>query len=222
MRVPCRPPSIGVVVQPTNRTSLVWCPNQEIVAVILRPKSLNHICQFWGPNRKTQAISFEAKPEKTIPAALRPNHWQTVSVVLRLNHWQTIDIGFEAQPRNLRFSSPRAQCRLHAVSPDLPVTEYLTCAIIPGPLHQVSYSCHDHRHCPSCRTYHLHTTRQENTILQNVTDSNSNLGMPMTNHISNQDTDHLVFQGLSSWFLFYSIFYEVFDLTVFFRALEVA
>jgi MinD superfamily P-loop ATPase len=45
-------------------------------------------------------------------------------------------------------------------------TEYPTCATIPGPLQQVSYSCHDHRRCTSCRTCHLHTRRQANVILQ--------------------------------------------------------
>jgi hypothetical protein len=49
---------------------------------------------------------------------------------------------------------------------DRPVTEYLTCATIPDPLHQVSYSCHDLHRCTSCRTCHLHTTRQANVIFQ--------------------------------------------------------
>jgi hypothetical protein len=52
--------------------------------------------------------------------------------------------------------------------PDHPITEYLTCTTIPGPLHQVYYSCHDtHRYLPY-RTYHLHTTRQANTILHMI------------------------------------------------------
>jgi hypothetical protein len=45
------------------------------------------------------------------------------------------------------------------------VTEYLTCAIIFGPLHLVSYSYHDPHRCTPCRTCHLYTTRQANTIL---------------------------------------------------------
>jgi hypothetical protein len=49
---------------------------------------------------------------------------------------------------------------------DRPATEYPTCATIPGPLHQVSYSCHGPRRCTPCRTCHLHTTRQANAILQ--------------------------------------------------------
>jgi hypothetical protein len=71
-------------------------------------------------------------------------------------------------------------------------TEYLTCVTIPGPLHQVSYSCHDPHHCTPCRTCHLHTTRQANVILQTKQDkekqnktilnSNSNLAKSMTHH----------------------------------------
>jgi hypothetical protein len=47
-----------------------------------------------------------------------------------------------------------------------PTTEYPVCATIPGALHQVSYSCHDPRCCMLCHTFHLHSTRQANTILQ--------------------------------------------------------
>jgi hypothetical protein len=75
---------------------------------------------------------------------------------------------------------------------DHPANEYPTCATIPGPLYQVSYSCHDPHHCmPHC-TCHLHTTRQANTILHTnkdkgktneiVLDSNSNLAKSMTHH----------------------------------------
>jgi hypothetical protein len=91
---------------------------------------------------------------------------------------------------------PTSQSSGHQVS-DLWLT-------IIGPLHQVSYSCYDHRRCPPCRTCHLHTTRQANAILhtnqgncveprkcprfefkpQHVNDSSQ----------SNQETDHLVSQ----------------------------
>jgi hypothetical protein len=77
---------------------------------------------------------------------------------------------------------------------DRPVVEYPTCVTIPGPLHQVSYSCHDPHRCTPCRTCHLHTTSQANAIhpgfvfkpLQ-VNDSSQ----------SNQETDHLISQNLS-------------------------
>jgi hypothetical protein len=39
---------------------------------------------------KTVVTGFEAKPVKTVRAVLRPNHSQTV------------DLGFKAQPKNLR------------------------------------------------------------------------------------------------------------------------
>jgi hypothetical protein len=88
-------------------------------------------------------------------------------------------------------------------SPDHPTIEYLTCVTIPGPLHQVSYSFHDPSHCLSCRTCHLHTTRQANTILlmiqdkgktiETVLNSNSNLAKSMTHH--NQTKE------LITWFL---------------------
>jgi hypothetical protein len=45
------------------------------------------------------------------------------------------------------------------------VTEYPTCATISGPLHLVSYSYHDPRRCTPCRTCHLYSMRQANTIL---------------------------------------------------------
>jgi hypothetical protein len=79
-------------------------------------------------------------------------------VVLSPNHWQTVDLGIKAQPRNPRSSSPRARCRSYMALPNLP--------IIPGPLHQVSYSYHNPHRCPPYRTCHLHTTRQVNAILQ--------------------------------------------------------
>jgi hypothetical protein len=89
--------------------------------VILRPKSPNRSCRFWCLNREIRATGFETEPGENAPVVLRPNHWQTVLVVLRLNHWQTIDLGFEPQPKNPRSLSPRARCRPHTVSPDLPI-----------------------------------------------------------------------------------------------------
>jgi hypothetical protein len=40
---------------------------------------------------------------------------------LRSNHSQTVDLGFEAQPRNPRSSSPRARCRSHTAPPNLSI-----------------------------------------------------------------------------------------------------
>jgi hypothetical protein len=56
---------------------------------------------------------------KTIATGFEPKPAKTVRVVLRPNHSQTINLGFEAQPRNSRSSSPRAWCRSHKAPPDL-------------------------------------------------------------------------------------------------------
>jgi hypothetical protein len=87
--------------------------------------------------------------------------------------------------------------------PDHLATEYLTCATIPNPLHQVSYSCHDHHRCLPCCTCQRHTRIQTNMILQmkqdkgktivTVPDLNSNLTKSMTHH--NQTKE------LTTWFL---------------------
>jgi hypothetical protein len=121
----------GIIDKPSS--TWFWGPNKETVAVILRPKSPNRSCRFWGPNRETlhhwfwgqtgrnrhhrfwgqtgenRSSSFETKP------------LTSVSVVLKPNHWEIVDFGFEAQLRNPRSSSPRARCRLHTVSSDLPI-----------------------------------------------------------------------------------------------------
>jgi hypothetical protein len=104
---------------------------------------------------------------------------------------------------------------VHSVTrpPDHPATEYLTCVTIPGPLQQVSYSCHDPHRCPPCRTYHLHTMRQANVnVLTNkikVVESMKCLGFKFKSRQdndssqSNQGTNHLVSQFLIPSFLLY-------------------
>jgi hypothetical protein len=127
---------------------------------------------FWGPNHQSISASFraqtekstgfEAKLEKTLTTGFKVKPEKTVWVVLRSNHSQTIDLGYEAQPRNLRFSSPHARCRSHTVPPDLSITRpSSTWPMRPSPvLCTRSPSCHDPRHCTPCYTCHLHTTRQ--------------------------------------------------------------
>jgi hypothetical protein len=62
-----------------------WEPNQKTVAVILKPKLPNWICQFWGPNRKTlHHLGFEAQPRNPLPV-LRPNRDKPSPPVLRSN-----------------------------------------------------------------------------------------------------------------------------------------
>jgi hypothetical protein len=148
---------------------------QKTVVVILSPKSLNRSYRFLGSNRKTLhhlifmlnqetvTTNFEPKPEKPSPPVLRPNRRKPFQWF-----WgQTID---KLSTLVLRLNQETRTPRLHVHSADRtrrhPTTEYPTCATILGPLHQVSYSYHDPRCCTSCRTYHLHTTRQANMILQ--------------------------------------------------------
>jgi hypothetical protein len=127
--------------------------------------------------------------------------------------------GFEAKPLTNRrpwfwgstkkpallVSTCQVQTAHGATRPlDRPATEYLTCATILSPLHQVSYSCHDPRRCTPCRTYHLHTTRQANAILQwNKDKRKTKWNCPgfefrprqvNDSSQSNQGTDHLVSQ----------------------------
>jgi hypothetical protein len=73
----------------------------------MKPSTTFHRHWFWVQTGETVTTNFESKSEKTVLAVLMPNHRQTV------------DIGFEAQSRNLRFSSPCARCRSHTASPDL-------------------------------------------------------------------------------------------------------
>jgi hypothetical protein len=69
------------------KPSWFWGPNQEIVAVILRPKSPNQSCRFWGPNRKTlHHLGFEAQP-RNWPLVLRPN-WEKPSPPILRPNWR--------------------------------------------------------------------------------------------------------------------------------------
>jgi hypothetical protein len=80
---------------------------------------------------------------------------------------------------------------------------------IPSPLHQVSYSCLDLHRCPPCRTCHMHTTRQANTILHtNKGNSVEPRKYPRFkfkhHHVNdssqlNQETDHLVYLLLGEY-----------------------
>jgi hypothetical protein len=69
---------------------------------VLRPKPRNPPPPwFWGSTKKP-TTGFEVKPRKTIATSFEAKLAKTVRVVLRSNHSQTVDLGFEAQPRNLR------------------------------------------------------------------------------------------------------------------------
>jgi hypothetical protein len=57
---------------------------------------------FEAKSGETVATSFEAKLAKTVVTGFETKPAKIVRVVLRPNHSQTVDLGFEAQPRNLR------------------------------------------------------------------------------------------------------------------------
>jgi hypothetical protein len=78
MCVPCRPPSVGFVAQPTNRSPLGF---------EAQTKELSR--WFWGPNHQTRAVGFEAQTG-------RPS----TTLVLRLN--QETDHRFWGQTRRNR------------------------------------------------------------------------------------------------------------------------
>jgi hypothetical protein len=52
---------------------------------------------------KTVAAGFEDKPIETVATSFEAKPTKIVRVILRPNHSQTVDLGFETQPRNLRF-----------------------------------------------------------------------------------------------------------------------
>jgi hypothetical protein len=163
---------------------------------VLRPKPKNSSLRFWGQIGRNCPSVFEVKPLTN----RRPWFWGSTKKLVLLLSMCTVQ-------------------NAHGVTrpPDRPTTEYPTCAIISVPLHHVSYSCHDPRHCPPCHTFHLHTMRQLNVILhmkqginvnyQNNLDSNSSLNMSMT----------ITYQTkiLISWFLLFQFFCPVFKLPSF-------
>jgi hypothetical protein len=105
------------------------------------------------PAEETIDLGFEAKPGNPKPPVLRPNREKPSKQEIRA-------------PRLLVHGADRTQHHPTSRSfshqvPDL-------CLIIPGPLHQVSYSCHDPHCCPPCHTCLLHTTRQANAILHTI------------------------------------------------------
>jgi hypothetical protein len=112
---------------------------------VLRPKPEKPTYRFWGQTRENRPSGFEAKPLTN----RHPWFW-----------------GSTKKP-SLLISSCTVQTTHSVTRPlDRPATEYLNYETIPGPLHQVSYSCHDPRRYTQCRTCHLHTTRQANVVLQ--------------------------------------------------------
>jgi hypothetical protein len=127
-----------------------WGSNQEIVTVILRPKSPNQSCQFWGPNWETRSHRFWGKTRRTrhhrFWGQTRSNRPRGFEAKPMTNHPN----GFKAKPLTNRrpwfWGSTKKHTLLvfmctvqttHGVTRPLdhPATEYLTSATIPDPLH---------------------------------------------------------------------------------------
>jgi hypothetical protein len=112
-----------------------------------------------------------AKLKKTVTSGFEAKLPETVTAGFEAKPLETVTAGFEA--KSLETKKPTilvSMCMVQtahgATRPlDRPATEYPTCASILGPLHQVSYSGQNHHRCMPCRTCHLHTMRQANTIL---------------------------------------------------------
>jgi hypothetical protein len=157
--------------KPRNRRGDFETQITKLELPVLRPKQWNLSHRFWGPTGENRTSGFDVKP---LPNC-RPWFWGSTK----------------------KHALPIFMCTIqtaHGITwpPDHPTTEYPTYATILGPLHLVSYSCHDPHRCPPCRTCHLHTTRQTNMILHmkqrikikqwTILDLNSNLTKSMTHH----------------------------------------
>jgi hypothetical protein len=99
MRVPRRlHPPINFVAQPTNHSPHGFGIQTK------KPSQW-----FWAPNHQIIAAGFDSQTRKPVATGFE------------VKPGETVDLGFEAKPRNLRSSSPCAQCRPHTVSSDLSI-----------------------------------------------------------------------------------------------------
>jgi hypothetical protein len=149
---------------------------------VLRPKPENPPPPwFWGSTKKPIA-GFEAKLRETVTTSFEVKMEKTVTTGFEAKLVKTVATSFEAKLAKtvkwfwgqtthksltlvLKLNQEISAPHFHVAGADR-TRRHPTSATISGPLHQVSYSCHDPRHCTPCRTCHLHTTRQVNTILQ--------------------------------------------------------
>jgi hypothetical protein len=119
------------VAQPTNRSlfgfevqnkKLSWWFWGQIIKPelpVLRPKLGNPPPPWFWASTKKPSTDFKVKLGETVATSFEVKPAKTVRVVLRPNHSQTIDLGFNAQPRYPRSSSPHARCRSHTAPPNL-------------------------------------------------------------------------------------------------------
>jgi hypothetical protein len=209
-------------VKQVTRSAWFWDLNQETIVVILRSKSSNCSYRVWGPNWKTRSHQFWGQIErncghwfqgqtgrncpsgfKAKPLTNRPNGFDAKPLT---NHWPW----FWVLKKPVLLISTCTVQTAHGVTrpPDHSATVYPTCATISGPLHQVSYFLHDPHRCPPCRTCHLHTMRQANTISKWNKDKVKQSKCPefefkhqqVNDSLqSNQGIDHLVSQSPLWW-----------------------
>jgi hypothetical protein len=111
-------------------------------------------CSFNAAFVILQNVGSTLRCVRSVPCTWRRSGGHTL--VLRLNQ-ETCAPRLHVHGTDRTQRHPTSRSSSHRV-PNL-------CLTIPGPLHQVSYSCLDPRRCPPCRTCYLHTTRQANTIL---------------------------------------------------------
>jgi hypothetical protein len=169
--------------------SVLWHNWQTEARLVLRTKPRNRFGNFETQITKPELPVLRHKPENPI------------TLVLRLNQ-ETCAPRLLMHGTDRTWRHPTYRSSGHRV-PDL-------CLTIPDFLYHVSYSCLDHRRCPPCHTYHLHTTRQANTIFHtnkgNSIEPRKCLGFEFKHqHFNdssqlNQETDHLVSQSPPWWF----------------------
>jgi hypothetical protein len=169
-------PLINFMTQPTNQSMFdfeaqtmepscwFWGPNHQTVATgfevqtekpsttLVYGSIKKPIRGFEAKPEETVATSFKAKSEKTVATGFKVKPEKTIPVILRPNHWQTIELDFEAQPRNLRSSSPRARCWLHTAPPELSIARppstrpvrpsLILCSMFPTPAMILITACH--------------------------------------------------------------------------------
>jgi hypothetical protein len=115
---------------------------------VLRPKPENPTHRFWGQTERNRRHRFWDQSGENRPRGFeskplinyRPWFWGSTNKLTLLIITCTVQTAHN-------ITRPL----------DRPATDYPTCATISDPVHQVSYYCHDPRHCTPC---HLHTTRQ--------------------------------------------------------------
>jgi hypothetical protein len=164
--------------------SVLWHNRQTEACLVLSTKPRNRFANFEAQITKPELPVLRTKPENL------------TTLVLRLN--QEIHA-----PRLLVHGTDRTRRHPTYRSSGQRVSDL--CLIIFDSLHHVFYSCLNHHRCPPCRTYHIHTTRQANTILHtnkgNSVEPQKCLGFEFKHqHICdssqlNQETDQLVSQS---------------------------